>query len=300
MDMDGLRTFIAVAETRSFTRAAKQQYCTQAAVSMRIKKLEEKLECSLFRRMAKCAELTREGEILLPFVREIVNIWGSAQDALFQSKLLEQSEVSITSSSTPGTYIIPDCMYRFRQRHPCVTVLNHVQYTKGVIADILAKRYPLGIVSQPILNNTDVLTVTPVTEDPLALIINPKHPWAGRAGVWLKELNGETLLISNPHTSLIKYIEQIGRFTLDPQQLYVVGNIEVIKRSVISNLGVALISRYAIMQELQLNLLTEVAVLDDYALSRTIYSVHRKDTPLSVSAVLFLKFILDGTATAQE
>lgn len=300
MDIAAIQTFIAVAEAQNFTRAAEKQFCTQAAISMRIKRLEAELECVLFKRMAKKTVLTHEGEVFLPFAKQMVNVYASAKDSLFQSRLMEHSEISLASSSTPGTYIIPNMMYLFRQKYPYITVLNHVQYTKSVIESVLHGNIPLGIVSQPVLDNTDQLVVEPIMEDPLTVIVSLKHPWAGRPGIRLREISQETLLISNPNTSMVKYVEKCGRFTIDPKNLYVVGNLEAIKRSVASNLGVSIMSRYAVQQELELGLLREVAVLEDCTLTRTIYAIHLKDNPPALSTKLFLEFMQHSVKLEQE
>src|SRR3712207_5836772 len=105
-------------------------FCTQAAVSMRIQRLEKYLNCNLFDRKAKKAELTKDGHLFLPYAQQISNTFINAKEHLLQSKLMEQSEISITSSSTPGTYILPNIMFLFRQKYPFITVVNNVQYTQ--------------------------------------------------------------------------------------------------------------------------------------------------------------------------
>ena len=65
MDLESLESFLEVEKHKNFTKAAESLFCTQAAVSMRIKRLETALECGLFKRCGRRVELTREGEIFL-------------------------------------------------------------------------------------------------------------------------------------------------------------------------------------------------------------------------------------------
>ena len=62
MDLESLESFLEVEKHKNFTKAAESMFCTQAAVSMRIKRLETALECGLFKRCGRRVELTREGE----------------------------------------------------------------------------------------------------------------------------------------------------------------------------------------------------------------------------------------------
>ncbi|MEG0541548.1 MAG: LysR family transcriptional regulator, partial [Angelakisella sp.] len=171
MDIQPLETFLAVEKTKNFTAAAQELFCTQAAISMRIKKLETTLGTPLFIRRSRTVELTHDGETFLPYARQIYNTWKSAKEHLLQNRLMEQSEIQIACSSTPGTYLIPSVMYLFRQRHPYITVVNHVQYTKNVIESVESGKVPLGIISQPANVSSQTMVCEPLMDDPLVLVV---------------------------------------------------------------------------------------------------------------------------------
>ena len=78
LDNDVLRTFVAIAETGSFTSAADRVYRTPSAVSMQIKKLEEQLNVTLFLRDARSVTLTESGEVLLPYARRMLALSNEA------------------------------------------------------------------------------------------------------------------------------------------------------------------------------------------------------------------------------
>ena len=290
MDLESLESFLEVEKHKNFTKAAESLFCTQAAVSMRIKRLETALECGLFKRCGRRVELTREGEIFLPYARQMVNTWKSASEHLLQTRLMEESEIRITSSSTPGTYIIPSLIYLFRQSYPYITVINHIQYTRSAISDVIGGNFFLGIISQPASVGTDVLCCEPLMEDPLVLVVHPQHPWAEKRGILFKEITEETLLISNPNTSLVNYLEKEGRLSLERCRLYLAGNIEAIKRGIRNHQGISIMSEYAVRQELELGLLKQVHLLDHPGLKRQLYTIFRKDTRFKLSTSLFLEF----------
>jgi DNA-binding transcriptional LysR family regulator len=290
MDLETLQTFLLITKNNSFTKTAEEMFCTQAAVSMRIQRLEKYLECSLFSRKLKKIELTKDGQLFLPYAQQIVNTFINAKEHLLQAKLMEQSEISVISSSTPGTYILPNIMFLFRQKYPYITVVNNVQYTKNVINNVLNKNYSFGIISQPYFSDTQDILCEPLLEDPLVVVVNNEHPWVTKKRIFLNEIKKETFLISNPNTSLIPYLEKLGNFKFVSNNLCVVGGIEGIKQSIYDNLGVSIISENAVKQELKLGLLSKIEIVDEIKLMRHVYYIKRKDEKLSLSTELFLKF----------
>ena len=186
--------------------------------------------------------------------------------------------------------IIPSLIYLFRQSYPYITVINHIQYTRSAISDVIGGNFFLGIISQPASVGTDVLCCEPLMEDPLVLVVHPQHPWAEKRGILFKEITEETLLISNPNTSLVNYLEKEGRLSLEPSRLYVAGNIEAIKRGIRNHQGISIMSEYAVRQELELGLLKQVPLLDHPGLKRQLYTIFRKDTQFKLSTSLFLEF----------
>lgn len=290
MDLETLETFLLLSKNNNFTKTAEEMFCTQAAVSMRIQRLETYLDCRLFSRKSKKAELTKAGLLFLPYAQQISNTFVNAKEHLLQSKLMEQSEIFITSSNTPGTYILPNIMFLFRQKYPYITVVNNVQYTKNVISSVLNKSYSVGIISQPYFSDTEHILCEPILEDPLVIVVNNEHPWATKKRIFLSEIKNEIFLISNPNTSLVSYLEKVGNFKFVPSNLYVVGSIEAIKQSIYDNLGISVVSESAVKQELKLGLLSKVEIVDEIKLLRHVYCIRRKDEKLPFSTELFLKF----------
>ncbi|ETA79494.1 LysR family transcriptional regulator [Youngiibacter fragilis] len=300
MDLETIQTFLLMSKNSSFTKTAEEMYCSQAAVSLRIQRLEKELDCDLFMRKAKKAELTKDGQLFLPYAQQLHNTFVTAKEHLLQSKLMEQSEILIASSSTPGTYVLPNLMFLFRQKYPYITVVNNVQYTKNVIESVQSRKYLLGIISQPYLSDIQDIICEPILEDPLVIVVNNSHPWASRKSIYINELKNETFLVTNPNTSLIPYLEKTGGFRFTQKNICVMGGIEAIKQSIYDNSGISIISESAVRQELRLGLLSRVEALDEIRLKRNIYCIRRMDTRLPLSTELFLKFAKECIETRNK
>jgi len=120
LDADLLRTFVAIAETSSFTRAAELVSRTPGAVSMQVKKLEKTLGCSLFVREARQVRLTSDGEALLGYARRLVALNEETVARFLRPAINGAVRFGVTDDV--GTRILPGVLARFARTHPGVQV----------------------------------------------------------------------------------------------------------------------------------------------------------------------------------
>lgn len=120
LELDVLRTFIAIAETGSFTLAANAVFRTPSAVSMQIKKLEETLGVSVLSRDARSVSLTQDGEMLMGYARRMLALNREAV-----SKFIVPDIAGVVRLGSPDDYgerVLPSVLKRFAQTHPCIAV----------------------------------------------------------------------------------------------------------------------------------------------------------------------------------
>jgi len=120
LDVDILRTFIAIAETGSFTRAAQQVFRTPSAVSMQIKRLEESLGRAMFVREPRQVHLTPEGEILLGYARQLLELNDEAVGQFLSPQV--GGTVRLGAPSDMGTRFLPAVISQFTRAYPAVQV----------------------------------------------------------------------------------------------------------------------------------------------------------------------------------
>lgn len=143
-----LKSFIAVAETGSFSLAADTVGRTQSAVSLQIKKLEEGLNCVFFDRSNRQVSLTEQGEIFLVYARRMVELQWEAYSRLNEPEV--KGEISIGAPEDFATHYLPDILATFSRQHPhvqlnvrCDLTLNLMNsFRKGEFEIILVKRDP--------------------------------------------------------------------------------------------------------------------------------------------------------------
>lgn len=120
LEHDVLRTFVAISDTGSFSRAARHVFRTPSAVSMQIKRLEETLGRVLFVRDSRRVQLTPEGEALLGYARRLLEINEEAVSRFLAPEV--DGTVRFGTADDVGTRILPDVLARFARSHPMVQV----------------------------------------------------------------------------------------------------------------------------------------------------------------------------------
>ena len=117
--------FLQVLEHNSFSLAARAMGYTQSAVSQMVKSLEEELGVTLLLRSRTGVTLTREGEALLPFIRDVTQAHRKLSDQAAAVRGLEQGVVRIGSFNSVSSSLLPQAIKRFREAHPSIRFELH-------------------------------------------------------------------------------------------------------------------------------------------------------------------------------
>lgn len=169
LEPDLLRTFIAIAESGSFTAAAKRVHRTQSAVSMQIKRLEDGLGRSLFERDGRRVSLTPHGEILLDHARRIIRAHQEAL-AAFDAQAVH-GHVRVGSPDDYASTFLPGILARFAQTHPQVHVEVVCRPSVDLLRDLAAGELDLALVTQ----GSGETGGTLVHREPLVWITSAHH-----------------------------------------------------------------------------------------------------------------------------
>lgn len=147
-DTQSLKTFLAVADSGSFSRAAEATGRTQPAVSQQIRRLEDSIGCSLLKRTAKGAVLTPEGETFAGYARRIVDLQWEAWSRLREPDA--EGEIRVGTPEDFATWRLSSVLAEFAKHHPriqlsvsCDLTLNLIDaFDRGELDIILVKRDP--------------------------------------------------------------------------------------------------------------------------------------------------------------
>jgi len=145
LDFDLVRTFVAIAESGSFSSAAKRVFRTPSAISMQMKRLEELLGRPLFLREGRSVQLTGDGEALLGYARRLLQLNEEAV-ARFLAPPLE-GRVRFGAPDDFGTRFLPDILARFARSHPQVEVNVVLGPSQTLLAQLEGQALDLTLVT---------------------------------------------------------------------------------------------------------------------------------------------------------
>ncbi|MEO3683796.1 transcriptional regulator CynR [Shewanella vesiculosa] len=199
--------FLAVAEYRSFTRAATSLYVSQPALSQQIKQLEEQLGCQLFDRSGRSVRLTDAGEMYARYARNALQDLQEGKRAINDVKNLSSGELRIAITPTFTTYLIGPLIKVFHERYPKVTLSVKEMSQEQMEQRLLDDEFDVGIAFENV-HSADIESQTLLVET-LALVVRKDHPLAQESVVNLQILNQQSMvLLSNEFATR----EQIERY----------------------------------------------------------------------------------------
>jgi len=290
VELNQLETFIAVAEERSFSRAAVRMHRTQPAISQVIRKLEESIGESLFDRASRDGSLTAAGTLLRDYAQRLLALRREASSALGELKSLERGHLQLAANEYTCMYLLP-AIDAFRREFPHVNVTVHRTLASRVPEELNLRTFELGVVSfKP--DPTQFRSIA-VYGDSLAFIVSPTHPLASVERVSINDLGSELFVAHNVTSPLRrKVIEAFQRYRTPLNMGIELPTIEAIKRFVAMGNGVALVPHLAVARELETGDLVRVFV-DELDIRRVLRLVHRRQTTLSYAGKAFLQTLKD-------
>ncbi|MFE9581185.1 LysR family transcriptional regulator [Nocardia sp. NPDC006044] len=195
MELRHLEYFVAVAEERSFTRAAARLHVVQSAVSAAIKTLERELRTDILRRTSREVALTEAGTVLLPRARTILDSVRETIDAIDGVRGTIGGEIRLGLMASIPWLDVPEVLGRMHAEHPEVRLrLSHrAGGSQELAAAVVAGELDLAILSEPGPFGRK-LRLTELRSFPMRLLVPATHPLAERRSVRLQELEGEAFV----------------------------------------------------------------------------------------------------------
>lgn len=288
MELFQLETFLAVAEERSFSRAAARLHRTQPAVSQALAKLEAELGEVLLDRSSRDGTLTDAGEVLAEHARKMLNLRAEASAALIDLRSLHTGQLSLAANEYTCLCLLP-VLDTFRREHPRIKVTVHRALASRIADEVLQHAVEMGVVSfRP---EDPQVRSTVIYRDQLVCIVSPKHALAGEPKASIQRLGRETFVAHNVPSPLRQKVIEAFRRHKTPLQMEVeLPSLEAIKRFVERGNGVALVPRLTVGSELEAGTLVAVPV-PELQIERKLRLVYRRSAALSHAARAFLQIV---------
>jgi LysR family transcriptional regulator, transcriptional activator of the cysJI operon len=291
MQIESLKVFCDLAETESFTKAAQINGVTQSAVSQQISSLERLFKSLLIERSKKKFRLTREGQVLYDYSKQVIGTYDALQSKLQEIKDIISGTIRVATIYSIGLHDLPPYLKKFLKTYPTVNV--HVEYRRAnqVYEDVLGNVVDLGLVAYPTRDSK--LEICPLRKEPLVLICHPQHPLAKNKSIRLKAISGQKFISFEPDIPTRKALDRILKeHSVQVQHVMEFDNIETVKRAVEIDAGIAIVPQGTVAQEVAKQTLAQVT-LDDGEFYRPLAALYKRNKVLSPAMKQFLAVLKD-------
>ncbi len=250
MEIRQLKSFRAVANLLSFNKAAGQLNYAQSSISVQIQTLEEELGVQLFDRLGKRVQLTENGAMLLQYANKILDLVDETNSAVTADKEPVGS-LTVRIPESFGAHRLPPVIKDFHTRFPKVQLNFITCALEGLEKDLRKGVTDLAFLLAESISAQD-LEVETLGFESVVLVAGPHHPLSSKRSVHTRDLAGATLLLSRVDCSYRRVFEQILKEEeVGSYNLFEFHSVEVIKRSLITGVGVSVLPEVAVAEEVQ-------------------------------------------------
>ncbi|PKB72443.1 MAG: hypothetical protein BZY87_00410 [SAR202 cluster bacterium Io17-Chloro-G6] len=287
-----LYIFQTVAKHFSFSRAAEALEITQPAVSIQVQELEKFLGITLFHRRPRGLRITEAGEAVLAYSQQIFALSGRLLETVQEMENLQSGHLVLGASTTPGEYVLPSVVGRFRQIYPGIHVELVIGNTRNIIQRILNRDMDLGMVGEHVEEYSSELEMVDYQDDEIVLVAAPSHPAADLSRLTAQQVVDMGLVAreegSATRRSAENLFQQLG---VVPTIAIELGSNQAVKQAATAGGGIGVISRLGITAELRAGMLTVLEV-EGWDCRRPLTLIQPRDRYLSPSQRAFREFLM--------
>jgi DNA-binding transcriptional LysR family regulator len=285
VELHQLRYFVAVADDRHFTRAARRLRVAQPSVSRAIRVLEEELGTPLFHRMKGNVAVTAAGDVLLPWARRVLADIEGAASEVRELTDLRRGRLAVGATPSLTMTLLPPALSRFHAAYPGVDLVLHEAGSRDLVGELEQGALDVALVILPLHN--DILETTPLLREELVLAVHKGHALASRTRITIADLKGVPLVMFRDGYDLrAATISACRRAGFEPSFALEGGEMDGVLRLAAAGLGAAVVPSLVLDPAGPLR-----AIRLAGPLTRTIGFANRRDRPLSRAGREFVETV---------
>lgn len=281
-----IQGFIEVARRGNVSRAADALGITQPALTARLQALESELGQQLFVRGRRGVQLTEAGHSFLPYAEQAVGALASGMAEVAEVAGGGGGEVSLAVAPQVSTYVLPPILTRFAQLHPRVRLVVRTTHSEEIVELVVRREVQAGLGRQ--VGHPQV-GYTPVYDDQLVLVGPPGSALAQSDLIPRTALADTPLILFDRASSYYELTTALLREAgVRPRGVIELDNVEAAKRMVAGGLGVALLPRTSVAEDVERGSLAELRIADAEPAPRHIGILRRRDAGEPTAALAAL------------
>ena len=291
MNLQQLKVFVFIVQTEKLTKAAEMLQLKQPTVTFHINRLQESLGVQLFSHSSsKNWILTDAGKALYHYAVQIVNLVDKSENIMKEYQSLQRGKVYLGASYTPASYILPPYLADFQKDHNDVYISLMVKKAPSILERVKNYELDLGVIAYGKLEDPD-LSVIPVMEDELVIIMHPNHPLCSTQEILPMNLTSFPFILHEKKSvSRILTDKWMKANDINLKITMEIGSIQTIKEAVASNIGLSIVPKLSVLHEIKDGRFIARS-LPNYSNERYIYIIYRKNHLFTPLMKTFLDFL---------
>jgi DNA-binding transcriptional LysR family regulator len=261
MNIDQIKAFHKVAAAGSFTKAARELFLTQSAVSQQIRALEDEIGGRLFDRSGKKIRLTQEGEVLLAYSERLFDLHEEIETLFGSLRTLQKGKITVGATAVIGTYFMPAVISAYHRQYQGIEIDLRMGNSEQVLEMVLERKADLSIAGM--IKKQATLDGVFLHRERLIFVCSPNNPLAARTRVTLGELDRIPFIWREKGTQTLAIVKRWFQENATddfPHQALSLANMEAAKRIVEEGYGVTIIPTTASQREIETGMLKHLDV----------------------------------------
>jgi LysR family transcriptional regulator, hydrogen peroxide-inducible genes activator len=247
MELTQLRSFVAVAETGNFTRAAERCHVSQPSLSQQILNLESEVGHKLFHRLGRKTVPTEAGLTFLDRARRILFEVENAAKELSDHPALDR-RITVGALPTIMPYLVAPLIARCRESHPNLLIHAIEDFRGGLVRAVVEGEIDLAVITLPVKETR--IAIEPLLTEPLLLVVGKTHPFASRTEINLNDLAEETFVTTGDSSVLANQLRTFfGDHDFTPRIGYRCAQVATLKAFVAMGAGISILPQVVRLPE---------------------------------------------------
>ena len=287
--LDLYKVFLQVGKRKSFSKAAKELYMTQPAVSQAIMQLERELDTRLFNRTPRGVSLTNEGSLLFEYINSAINLINTGEEKILEFKDLAVGELKIGVGDTISKYFLLPYLEDFHNKYPNLKFKIINGTTLELCALIKSGEIDIAICNLPV--DDPSLEVIPCRDVRDIFVCGDKYKDLAKYKISLQEIVKYPLIFLEPSSNSRKYVEKFmlsKGIEISPE--FELGSFDLLLEFAKINLGIACVVKEFSKDYLEKEVLYEINLLEEIP-KRSIGVCYLKSVPLSLASTKFVEIL---------
>ncbi|HEX7066110.1 MAG TPA: LysR family transcriptional regulator [Bacillales bacterium] len=289
MNVEQIEAFIYVAMTGSFSKAGEILFLSQPTVSAKIKSLEEELGGTLFERTGKNVYLSEEGKAFLPYAQNTLKNIQKGISSVQKTNNTFDGELPIGFVFSGASYLLPKIFNDFYEKYPKIKLVAYTGHSDQVLKMVLEHEVSIGIVRS--VFHPDIESIS-LIRDEMVVVFHQDHSFGKKQNLTIQEVAKTPFILFKRETLDWTLINNaFKKANLSPNIIVEVDSIEGAKQMVKKNIGVSILPRFAIQDELESNTLKTATIPEIPIIYRHFNLISLKGSTLGPTAKKFSQFI---------